>query len=156
MAVGTTTALTIAAVATVLAAGVGTYSAVAQGQAAKDAAEFNADVAKNAALAEQQKASFEAQQIQRRNRLRLGEQRALVAKSGITIESADDVIYDSAVQGELERLAALYGGNSASTYYSSKAKLSRLEGRNAETAGYLQAGGTVLSGASRAGGIYIK
>ena len=148
---GVETAAAIAVAATVLAAGVGTYAAVASAQAQKEAADFNAEIASNQALAEQQKASFEAQEVRRRNMLRLGQQRALVAKSGITIESADDLIYDTALQGELEVQAALYGGTTASQFYQSKARLLRAEGANAETGGYLSAAGTALGGLGQAG-----
>ena len=151
MAVATSTIIATAAIATVLAAGVGTYSAIASAQAQKDAADFNADVARNQALAEQQKSQFEAQQIRRRNLLRLGEQRAGYAKAGITIESGEDVIYDSALQGELEALSALYGGDTASTYYTTQARLASLTGKNAKTAGMFQAAGTALGGLSSAG-----
>ena len=153
MADAAAAAAIVAITASVLSAGVGTYAAVASAEAASDAADFNAKVAENQALAEQQKAAFEAKQIRRKNLLRSGSQRALYAKSGITIESGQDVMYDSAIQGELDALAALYGGNTAATYYGSKAKLSRLEGANARTSGYLSAGGTLLGGAARAGEI---
>jgi hypothetical protein len=156
MAEAAAVAAVVAVVATVVSAGVGTYAAVSSAEAAKDSSKFNADVARNKALAEQQKASFEATQIKRRNLLRLGSQRASLAKAGITIESGDDVVYDTAIQGELDVMSALYGGNSAATYYQSKAKLSKMEGDNAATAGYLKAGGSVVGGAKDYAALKIK
>lgn len=144
-----------AVVASVVSAGVGTYAAVASAQAQEDAAKFNADVARNQAISEQQKAAFEAQQIRRRNILRVGAQRAAYAKAGITIESGNDVIYDSAIQGELDVLAAQYGGNTAATYYRSKAKLEGMEAKNAARAGYIGAATALTSGASRTAALKI-
>ncbi len=146
----------IAIAATVVSAGVGTYSAVASAQAQKDTAKFNEDVARNQAISEQQKAAFEAQQVRRRNMLRLGEQRAAYAKSGVTIEGGNDVIYDSALQGELEALSSLYGGNTAAQYYQTKAKLIGMEGKNAARAGYLSAGSTLLGGAAKTAELKIQ
>lgn len=140
----------IAVALTAVGTGVAAYGAVSQGQAAKEAGHFNAQVARNQATAEQQRADFEAQAVRRRNTIVAGQQRAAFAKAGVDLTgSAEDVIYDSAIQGEIDRMAALYGGATAAGYYRSRAKLSVFEGDQAASASYFNAGGTVLTGAAR-------
>lgn len=149
MAVGTVTA--IALVASLAAAGVGAYSAIAQGQAAEDAAKFNAKVNENNAQAAANQAQFEAEQVRRRNVAILGRQKALFAKGGVTLSgSAEDLLYDSVVQGELNVLSTLYAGDVQAGYYRSRAQIGLFEGANARTAGYYGAASAVLSGASGA------
>lgn len=89
-------------------------------------ARYDAAVAKNtgivyenAAIASMQDAKrarhesqYEADRIRDRNKRLRGAQVVRVAKSGIMLEgSPSDVIYDSAVQGELDALAAEYIGD---------------------------------------------
>ena len=144
-------------VAALAATGIGAYSAIAQGQAAEDAAKYNAKVNENNARSAEYQAQAEAQQVRRRNAAILGRQRAVLSKSGVTLSgSAEDLMYDSAVQGELEALNVLYAGNVQSGYYQSRARLSRFEGANARTAGYYGAASSVLSGASSAASSYAR
>jgi hypothetical protein len=151
------------ALASVFVAAVGTgfsvHSAIQQGEMAEKAADFNAQVAENDALAAAQQAQYEADQISRRNRILIGKQTAAYAKSGVSGGSMYDVMYESYQQGELDRMAALYTGSVVSNRNRSQAQLSRLEGRNARTTGYLRAGSALLSGAGEtlgAGGDYYK
>lgn len=140
-------AVALAAVGT----GVSAYAAVAQGQAAEDAGKFNAAVAANDATNAQNQANFEATQIRRRNAIRGGSDRAAFAKGGVDISgSAQDVLFDNAIQGELDVMAAQYGGAARAQYYTSKGALAKFEGRQAASAGVLNAGSTILTGASRA------
>ena len=140
------TGVALAAIGT----GVAVYSAVQQGKAAEAEAKFQEDVANNAAITAQQEAAFEARQISRRNKLVLGKQRAAAAKSGVLISgSVTDVIEDSTVQGELDRLAALYSGEARSTAFKSQAELSRFAAANISTNTLLTSIGTGLQGASQ-------
>lgn len=144
----TLSALGVAAIAsTVASTGLGVYSAVQSGAAQKDAAEFNAAVARNDAIAAQQQAASESRQLSRRNRLRAASRRARYAASGIELSgSAEDVMFDSAVQDELERQNALYRGELRAGRSKAEAGLQEAAGRNAVTSSYLSAGGTLLSG----------
>jgi len=144
-------AVALAAVGT----GVAVYGSVQQGQAQEDAAK-RAQEAENAnAKAAQDAAALEAGQIRRKNLLRLGSQRAAAAKSGVLIDdSAADVIYDTSIQGELEALSALYSGAQSAAYSRSKGKLARQEGAAAKQGSQIQAGSTLIGGASRAVGVY--
>lgn len=147
----------VIAVALVAAAGVSAYGAIAQGQAAEEAAEYNAKINENAAQAASFQAQAEAEQVRRRNVAILGRQKALLSKGGVTLSgSAEDLIYDSMVQGEFNRLSAEYGGNVQASYYQSRARLGLAEGRNARTAGYYGAASAVLSGGAGAASSYYS
>lgn len=142
------TALPLIAVAlAAVGTGVGVYGAVAQGDAAKDAGKRQQDIANQNAKAEQAAAALEAGQIRRRNLLRLGSQRAGAAKSGVLIDdSAMDVITDSAIQGELEALSAIYSGSSSAAAHRNRGSLAAWEGRRARSASYINAGSTLIGG----------
>jgi hypothetical protein len=136
----TTAAIIIGAVsaASALASGVmGAISAKQQGEAAEQAAEYNAAVAQNDAVAAQNAAAYEARQIRRKNLLRLGMQRAGAAKSGVSLDagsSFDDVMFDTAIQGELEAQAALYTGAVRAQAQRASGAMSLWEGKQAQRA----------------------
>lgn len=154
------TAATLAVAGIVLAAagaGVGAYSAIEQGKQAEAAGKYNAKVQRNNAVTARNQANFEADRIRKRNRLVAGKQRANYLKSGIDLSgSAEDVILDSAIEGELDVAAAQYAGASAAQSQVARARLSEYEGRAAGRAGYVRAGGAILSGASSAVGSYTS
>lgn len=135
-------AVALAAVGT----GVGVYAAVEQGKRADEAAKATAEAEGANAKAAQDAAALEAGQIRRRNLLRLGEHRANAAKSGVLIEDTNDLLYDTALQGELEAQSALYSGASQASYYRSRGGIARLEGSNAKSASRINAGATLIGG----------
>ncbi len=144
-------AVALAAVGT----GVAAYGAVEQGKQAKEAGKRTQEAENANAQAAMQQAALEAGQIRRKNLLRLGEQRATAAKSGVLInDSAADVIYDTSIQGELEAQSALYSGATAAQYNRSRGSIAKLEGNNAAKAGRIQAGGTVIGGLGRVASSY--
>jgi len=144
----------IALALTAVGTGVATYAAVQQGNAADDAAQATANAERANAQAAQNQAALEATQVRRRNALRLGSNRAAAGKSGVELESINDVQYDTAIQGEIDALSTIYSGATSASYSRSRAGIASLEGRNAKKAGYLNAGATLLSGAGRAAGQY--
>jgi len=141
----------IAVAATAAGTGVAVSSNIQQGKAADETAKFNAKIAENDALAAQQQAAAEAEQIRRKNRLLSGAQRAGYGKAGVDLSGTEDVLTDSGTQGELEALSALYAGNRAATYDQSRASASRFQGDNAKAAGNLNAAGSLLGGLSSVG-----
>ncbi len=143
--------LAVAAIGT----GVAAYGSIEQGNQAKEAGKRTQEAQNANAKAAQDQAALEASQIRRKNLLRLGEQRATAAKSGVLIsDSAGDVIYDTSIQGELEAQSALYGGATASSYYRSRGNIAALEGNNAQSASRISATGTVIGGLGKAAGNY--
>jgi len=151
-------ALPIIAVAlTAVGTGVAAYGAVEQGAAAKEAGKRQQQISDQNAKAVHDAAALEAGQIRRKNLLRLGSQRAGAAKSGVLIDdSAGDVIYDTAIQGELEALSALYSGSSASAAHKARGSLSAWEGKQAQSAAYIGAGSTVIGGIGQGVGQYRR
>ena len=139
----------VAIFAALASTAVGVYSSMAQADAQEDAARYNAAVAENDANAAAQQSQYEAQRIRDRNRRILASQRANQAKSGLALTgSFSDVQLDSAIQGEMDALAAIYTGQINAGSAEARAQLSRMEGRAAKRAGYLGAGGSLLTGAS--------
>lgn len=135
-----------------VSAAVGAYGATASASAQKDAANFNSKVAANNAQAQGQQAQYEADRIRTRNRQILGATRANLAKSGVSINdgSSQDVLLNSGIQGELDRQSALYRGATGAGASMGQSRLYGMQGRNAETSGYITAGSSLLSGASSA------
>lgn len=142
------TALGIAAIASsAVSTGLGVYSSVQQGAQAKDAAEFNAAVARNNALSAQQQAASEAKQISRRNRLLSATRRARFAASGVELSgSVSDVLFDSDVQEEMDRRSALYRGQLRANSARAQASHFDVQGKNASSNAILNASGTFLGG----------
>jgi len=137
--------------ATSLVAGVTT--SVVQMQAQDDQAKNNAAIQRGQALQAQQEAAYAAAQIRRRNLQVLGSQRAQVAKSGLEISgSATDVINDSAVQGEMDAMAALYSGKTQSALAMSRANNFEASRGDIAAAGYLGVGNSLIGAA----GTYYK
>lgn len=135
----------------------GTYMAYQaqqdQAKSAEKMGEYNAKVAENNATAAADAARFEANQIERRTRLILGRQKAMVAKAGV-LDSGSmlDVFMDSAVQGELDRMAALYAGDVRTRNYISQGILAKAEGSSASSAYRSRSYATLLSGAGNVAG----
>lgn len=144
----------VLAILGVISAVVSAAGAVYSGQQQKKAADYNADVNKKNAETAQQQAMFDAEQQRAQNRKLLGAQRAAYSASGIDPDGGSpiDVQRDSAAQGELEALTAIYTGRSSANASNARATLNRMEGRAAVTGSYFSAGASLLSGASSAYG----
>lgn len=148
----------------------GTAGAIQQGQATASAARYNAQVQEmNATLADRKAkdaldrgAVDEQRKRQRVAQLR-GQQVAGMAANGVDVSfgSPLDTIVDSSVLGELDALTIRTNANREAYDYKvdavnkrASASLSRSQADNAITGSYLNAGGTILSGAGRAYGQY--
>lgn len=130
----------VAAAVTVGAAALGAVSSANAGKAAKRAAAVGA--------AQERKLARERERISRReSALMLGRQRAVAAAQGSTMEGSPlMVLEDTAAEAELEALHIREGG-------AARAAALIKQGRNAQTAGYLQAGDTLLTGVGNALGM---
>lgn len=140
----TTTLVAVAGVA------MSAYGTIQQGQTASKAAAYNAQVAKNNADREKQKAQFEATRQSRLQAQLMGRQRAAGGAAGITSESLLDVISDSAKQSELDKLLILNEGQAKGAGYEGEALMSSFQGKQAKQASYISAASTLVSGASSA------
>lgn len=136
---------------------VGTVSAIQQGNAAKNAAEYNAKVAENNAIAARQQADYEERMtLQKRDRL-LSAQRVATAASGLDLEGSPlALMEDTAVEAELDALNIRRSGTVAEARSRSQAAADRMEGQARQQAGYMSAGASLLNGASKLAGMYVK
>lgn len=149
--IATTTLLISAIAIAAVSAGVGAYSAQTSADAAHDAAKFNAAVAQNNATAATQQAQFQADQIRTRNRRIIAAGRADLLKSGVTESgSAQDLLLDSSIQGELDASAAIYTGRVTAGAQTAESQLQNSRAGWSRTAGYIGMGTSILSGASSA------
>lgn len=123
-----------------------------QASANRQAAEYNAAVANNNAIAARQQAEAEASRQQRLSAKAIGDMRAAYGASGVTREgTALDVLEESTINAELDRLNILYGGEVKASGYSSTAALERSRASSAGGVNWLGAGSSLLLGASRYG-----
>lgn len=152
----------------VLAAG----GAIKQGRAQKAQDNYQAAVDRNNATI----AGWQADDAQRRGhieeqRQRLatsrlaGAQRAGMASNGVEITSGSplDVLTDTAMLGELDALTIrsnaereAYGARVQGSNLMAQSSLTRMAGRNAQTAGYISAAGSLLSTAGTATDRYAQ
>ena len=150
----------------------GGVGAIQQGNAAAASASYNAKVADmNAKLSERQardaveRGAIEEQQQRIKTSAILGQQKAAMAANGVDLKfgSPLDALVDTATMGELDALTIR-----ANTYREERdirqqglnaqgqAGMYRAEAKGAKTAGFMNAFGTVLGGASNAYTNYQK
>ncbi|CAB4182710.1 hypothetical protein UFOVP1090_28 [uncultured Caudovirales phage] len=144
---------TVALIAIVTA---GTIGAVGSIQAA-NAAEKQGEAARNAANVEavtaSQQAASEASRVRDRNKRIAASQRVSFLKSGLTLDGTEDVIYDSAIQGELDALNVTYRGDVAATGSRTRGSLANAAAKSQATAYRYQAVGSVLGAAGSAASV---
>lgn len=140
---------------TLAATGFGVVSSLNQAQAQSNSERYNSEVASNNATASQQQAQYDAtQEALKQKRIR-GTAAAQAAKNGFQLDGTyDDVTFDSAIEGEKDLLAIKYRGDIQSNQQVAQSKLASAASSAATSQGLWAAGGTVLSGASRAYGQY--
>lgn len=121
---------------------------IAGAQQSAAVADYNAKVADNNARAEQQRAAYEAGLQRDQVKRVVGAQRAAGAANGLDTTSGTPVavLGDTAKQGEMDVLARLYAGESAANAYTNQAAQFRAEGKAAKTAGFINAGTSLVSG----------
>lgn len=164
MGLTTTQWATVGAVASVAGFGISAMSAMSQGQAASNAANYNAQVARNNAIIQQQNAEIarqqgeaEAAKQRRLSRLKLGQTRAAYGAAGVTIEGSPfDILDQEATDLILKEKEILYNAGLAERRYNIAANaeignvgLETARGASALSAGYTSAAGTLLSGAGK-------
>ena len=130
--------------------------ASAQGKAQDKIADFNAKQAKREAQARLDAAHIEADRIARKGRFVMAANRAVAAKSGISIAespSTIEVLADTAFQFHLDRNLTLMQGmkdyvslNAQSSLLRAEGAYAKSEGKSAYRMSFLTAGGALLSG----------
>lgn len=162
----------VAAVASVAAAGIAAVSAQQQGEAADDAAEFNAKVAENnakvqagAAAEARRQGSVEAESAHERGQKIIAAQRVAEASQGMLVDSGSGMDLQAETAG-LSRLDTMMAANNATRRaygyevgqgdLLADAQLGRMRGKAARTSGYLSATGSILGGISTGASAYGK
>jgi len=129
-------------------------AASAQAQASANAARYNAVIKEQQARSEFQQAGAREEQQRRQSRQVLGQQSAALAQAGIGLGgSALDIAEQSAFMAELDALNIRYEGDlrargllAAAEQNEYEARAAIAAGKNAETASYISAGASLLSG----------
>lgn len=122
---------------------------IAQGQQAAASADAQARAYEQQAVADQQAAAFEGQRERRRQELLQANARAQVGASGVALSgSPSEVLAANAREGELDIQAIRYSSQLRQNNLRTQADISRFQGKQAKTAGYINAASSVVSGLS--------
>lgn len=146
------TAIAATVVGSLASAGASIYSGISQASAARQTAEYNAQVASNNAGAAYQQSKYDTQLIDQQNRARQGRLRAAAASSGFDVNSGSftDVERSTAQQGEMDRLARIYQGKLGIVKSQSEEQLAQMQGSFASD---IAVGGAMRGAATLIGGI---
>ena len=125
---------------------------IMQGQEQGGIAKYNAAAATQDATAQELAAKSNAAMTEQDNARRTGEARAAMSASGIDANKGSplSVMHDLTSQGELSKQLTVYQGQNAARTDLGKAALDRAEATDDETAGWIQAGSTVLTAGDNA------
>lgn len=136
--------------ASVVGAGVSTYSAVKSGETQKDAAEYNAEMERRKAQDALQRGSIEASAKKDRARKIASTQAEGIAMSGVSASSgtALALLTETAGLGELDALRSVNNAQREAWGLKAQSVLDEFQGNAAQRAGYLNGAGTFLSSAS--------
>lgn len=146
-AAGASTIGTIANIAMVAGTLAGAAGAVQQGKAAQANAEYTAGQLEASGKAERAKAQREAINERRKKDHVMSRARAVSAASGGGLDL--ELLGDLEEEGTYRSLVALWDGEERAKGRAGQAAAARASGNSARKAGYLNAGGIALSGASR-------
>ena len=146
----------ISAATAVIGAGVSAVSSIQQGKSAQNLANYNAELAKNDAIAARQKAEFDAKAQERQAKLFAGTQRASMAATGGELLDMGDVRDANDEELALDLLAIKYGGEMGYRAGQQRATVARMEGAAAKQKATGQAVGSLLTGASSAAAMGAK
>lgn len=157
MAIATSTALLIAAGATLVGGGVAAYSSYQSGQATKRLMNYNAELANQDAMVRERDGRILANAQRLQNQRLLARQRALYAKGGVDMTGTPLLVQaEQAGQLEMAALEVERQGSIEAGRFRQQAVLDRMQGKAAARAGSLNAVGTILQGSGQAFGYYAQ
>ena len=154
MAIATSTALIIAAAATVAAAGVSAYGQQQQAKSQQSILNYNAKLREQEAADAQRDARIRASQQRDANRRFLAKGNAIGATQGV-LQSAGsplEVLADNAAQLELGALETERTGNIQAGQLRQQAVFDRIQGKSARVGANYASAGTILGAASSVAG----
>lgn len=144
--------MALAVGASLIGTGVSAYGAIKQGQDARAAADFNADIQRKQAIqAENVGADQAARKIQEGRKL-ASTQTVMAAAGGLDTGSGTtaNIINETAKYSELDALRITNNAARQAWGLQTQANLEEQQGKNAQTAGFINAGASILGGASNA------
>ena len=125
---------------------------IQKGQAAQEAANYNAAVAAQRAAEERDSAAAATQDYVRKGSDTLASATALRGATGVTSEGSPLMVDEATVrQVALGAARTLHGGELRANRLEDDAKLQKMKGENAVTASYLDAGSSLLTTAGKFG-----
>ncbi len=132
-------------------------AAQAAGEQQRQAAEYNAAVARNNAIAVRQAAEADAAQQASMNNQKMGTMEAQLAKSGVAFEGTPLMLLaNETAQGSLEKAKILHRGEVQARNYEAQAAQDQYQGEQAAAAGSSKSNSTLLTGLLGAGSQGLK
>ena len=126
------------------------------GDAAREAGDAEGDLLEKNANRVEEMGEYTAFRHNMKVKKVLGAGRAAYAASGVTMSgSAMNVMRESAVEGERDRLAILYNAEVKADTMRDQASIARYSGRAAQRAAQYSAAGSLLGGAGRTMGLFL-
>lgn len=126
------------------------FSAISQGRQQGDQADWQAKQAEADAQASREAGEVRADKVRKAGKLTQSKARTALAGSGVqvgagtAVKIAQDIYQNAESDAQSELLSGIYGGQ----VKDSEAAGMRIAGDNARTAGYMRAGGSLLSAGS--------
>jgi len=141
--------VTLMIAATAVTAG----SSIMQGMQAKETADANAELARRQGAADQDAAVAQAEKIRKAGQQQAGQANAALAASGVSIGSGTPVLIDEQIyrDSESDAMNTILTGTRQQRSANDQAALLESQGQNAQTAGFLNAGASVLAGGAKVG-----
>jgi hypothetical protein len=125
---------------------VGASSAISSSQQQRKIFEYNAQLAEQQAKEKRAQAAYQADRLTEQNEELKARQRLAFNVAGVTPEgSPSDLLMDTTRKMELDALAIRYGGESSGSSLEAQSRIARMQGSGAESAGWWNAGSSLLS-----------
>ena len=133
------------------------FGAYQQGKAQKEAAEYNAAVARQEKEAIRRSADIDIQRQKKYARSYKARQEALYSKAGVTLSGSPlEVISDTAAEFEYDQMITDYNAKLGISRAESQAKYEEFKGETYYKEGLVKAGTTLLSTGSNVGFRYLS
>ena len=149
---------TVAAVASAASAAAGAYGSMQSGNAQAAAANYNATVQRTNAGSALASSEAETARIQDQSRRKLATATNAAGDSGVQIDSGSplDLMADISANSALDAEITRWKGQRVAASGLASANQATMQGDQAQTAGMIGAGATLLSGVGRISGIYSR
>lgn len=133
---------------------VSTYGQIKQGQAAAKAGEREEQSYSELADRRLEKVKYDIEQVTRDYTRKTGKNIAAIGQSGIAVTSFYDVLADSANELEREKAALRYTAKLEADQLRERGSIAVSAGKDAQTASYIGAAGTVINGGVKLSGAF--